>query len=246
MRLTKTPALQRLHRTPPMPCPYLPGRIEQQVFGKLAGPATQANFEALSRAGFRRSHRVAYRPACPGCSACVPVRVLAREFAPGRSLRRIAKANAGLEATESPPRATVEQYRLFAGYLRSRHGDSEMAGMSFEDYRSMLEDTAVDTRVIEFHEPAGTLVGVMLADWLSDGPSAVYSFFDPDSARRGLGNYMVLWLIERARRLRLPHVYLGYWIADSPKMSYKTRFRPIEALGAEGWRRLPAWNRTDR
>ncbi len=225
-----------------MRCPYLPGRTEQQVFGKLSGPMAQANFEALSRAGFRRSHRVAYRPACPGCSACVPVRVVARDFAPGRSLRRIGKANADLEATELRPVATAAQHRVFAHYLRSRHGDSEMAGMSFEDYRAMVEETAVDTRLFEFHEPAGKLVGVMLADWLADGPSAVYSFYDPESARRGLGNFMVVWLIERARRMRLPHVYLGYWIAESPKMSYKTRFRPIEALGPEGWRLLPVTN----
>ncbi len=239
MPVAKAPLLQRLHRTPPMRCPYLPGRTEQQVFGKLSGPMAQANFEELSRAGFRRSHRVAYRPACPGCSACVPVRVVAQEFAPGRSLRRIRKANADLEAVESRPLATAAQHRVFAHYLASRHGDSEMAGMSFEDYRAMVEETVVDTRLFEFHEPAGKLVGVMLADWLADGPSAVYSFYDTESARRGLGNFMLLWLIERARRLRLPHVYLGYWIAESPKMSYKTRFRPIEALGPQGWRRLP-------
>ena len=95
-----------------------------------------------------------------------------------------------------------------------------------------------ERRLIEFHDPAHRLVGVLLADWLADGLSAVYSFFDPGSRRRGLGNFMVLWLIERARRDGLPHVYLGYWIAESPKMSYKTRFRPIEALGPEGWRRL--------
>ena len=239
MLVPTAPVLQRLHRTPPMRCPYLPGRTEQQVFGKLSGPMAQANFEDLSRAGFRRSHRVAYRPACPECSACVPVRVLARDFAPGRSLRRIRKANADLEATELQPVATAAQHRVFAHYLWSRHGDSEMAGMSFEDYRAMVEETAVDTRLFEFHEPAGKLVGVMLADWLADGPSAVYSFYDPESAWRGLGNFMVVWLIERARRLHLPHVYLGYWIAESPKMSYKTRFRPIEALGPQGWRLLP-------
>ncbi len=223
-----------------MRCPYLPGRTERQVFGKLSGPMAQANFEDLSHAGFRRSHRVAYRPACPGCSACVPVRVLARDFTPGRSLRRIRTANADLEATELRPVATAAQHRVFAHYLWSRHCDSEMAGMSFEDYRAMVEETVVDTRLFEFHEPAGTLVGVMLADWLADGPSAVYSFYDTESARRGLGNFMLLWLIERARRFRLPYVYLGYWIAESPKMSYKARFRPIEALGPQGWRRLPA------
>ncbi len=243
MHDTDAEPLQRLYRTSPLPCPYLPGRVEQQVFGKLDGAAAQPTFEAMSRAGFRRSHQVVYRPACPGCSACVPVRVLAAQFRPGRSLRRIGKANADLRATIVPALATVEQHRLFADYLTSRHGDSEMTRMSFEGYRAMVEDTAVDTRLIEFHEPAGRLIGVMLADWLSDGPSAVYSFFDPGSARRSLGNFMVMWLIERSRDDRLPHVYLGYWIAESPKMSYKTRFNPIEALGPDGWYRLPVRGR---
>ena len=230
--------LRFLYRTHPMPCPYLAGRVEQQVFGELAGAAAQSDLEALTRAGFRRSHRVVYRPACPGCSACVPVRVLAAEFAPGRSLRRIGRTNADLTAAELPPLATPPQHRLFGAYLTWRHGDSEMANMTFADYRAMVEDTAVVTRLIEFHDPAHRLVGVLLADWLADGLSAVYSFFDPGSRRRGVGNFMVLWLIERARRDGLDHVYLGYWIAQSPKMSYKTRFRPIEALGPEGWRRL--------
>jgi arginine-tRNA-protein transferase len=231
MRLEDPSVLRLFYRTRPKPCPYLPERIEQQVFGELAGPMTQAMYEALSRGGFRRSHRMVYRPSCPACSACVPVRVAADEFAPGRTLRRIARVNADLEAVVLPPRATEEQHWLFVRYLAARHGDSEMLQMSFEDYRSMVQETAVDTWLVEFRDAATRLVGVVLADRLSDGLSAVYSFFDPGLPQRSLGNFMVLWLIERARRDGLPHVYLGYWIAESRKMSYKTRFRPIEALG---------------
>jgi arginine-tRNA-protein transferase len=238
-RLERATPLQVFFRTRPKPCPYLPGRFEQQIFGELVGADGQSTYEALSRAGFRRSHRMVYRPSCPTCSACVPVRVVAEEFAPGRTLRRIARANADLVARVLPPIATAEQHWLFSRYLAARHSDSEMLRMTFDDYRSMVQETTIETGLIEFRDRSDGLVAALLADWLSDGLSAVYSFFDPDLLRCGLGNHMVLWLIEQARRDGLPHVYLGYWIAASRRMSYKARFRPIEALGPNGWRRLP-------
>ena len=229
-----------LFRTPPMPCPYLPGRIERHVFAEVAGTDAVDHYEALARAGFRRSHRVAYRPSCSGCRACVPVRVVADRFQPARSQRRVARANADLGAVVLAPTATAEQFRLFARYQRSRHGDGEMARMGFDDYRAMIEDTAVGTCVVEFRlsEPGrdGRLMGACLFDRLNDGLSAVYSFFEPDAAGRGLGTYAVLWLIEQALRERRRHVYLGYWIADSRKMAYKARFRPLEVLADGAWR----------
>jgi leucyl-tRNA---protein transferase len=229
-----------LFRTPPMPCPYLAGRIERHVFAEVAGPDAAENYEALARAGFRRSHRVAYRPSCAGCSACVPVRVVAGGFQPGRSQRRVARANADLAAVVLAPAATAEQFRLFARYQRSRHGDGEMARMGFDDYRAMIEDTAVGTSVVEFRtQDSGTdgkLMGACLFDRLGDGLSAVYSFFEPDAADRGLGTYAVLWLIEQAVAERRRHVYLGYWIADSRKMAYKARFKPLEILTDGAWR----------
>ncbi len=220
------------------PCPYLPGRRERKLLTEISGPDAEARYTLLSRAGFRRSHHFAYRPACAGCTACVPVRVVAERFRPGRSLRRTERMNSALTAEERPAEATPEQYRLFSDYLASRHGEGEMAGMSFAEYRSMVEQSRLRSSVIEFRDAEQSLVAACLADWLTDGPSAVYSFFDPALARRGLGNFMVLWLIQAARRRALRNVYLGYWIRDCRKMAYKARFRPIEVLGPEGWQIL--------
>lgn len=221
-----------------LPCPYIPGRVERKLVTELSGPDAAGLYERLSRAGFRRSHGLAYRPACPDCDACVPVRIVTGSFAPGRSFKRIRRRNADLTAADVGPLATAEQYRLFLRYQRSRHGGGDMSSMSFADYRAMVEDTPVDSRLIEYRDDQGALVAGMLADRLAGSLSAVYSFFDPALERRSLGTYMVLRLVEAARALRVPHVYLGYWIDESERMTYKTRFRPLERLGADGWVRL--------
>ena len=226
------------YRTRPHACPYLEGQQESRIFTGLTAEGADIQYQALTRAGFRRSHRMAYRPACPSCNACVPVRVLAQDFAPSRSQTRAVRRNADLVETECPARATDEQYKLFVRYLESRHGDGPMARMSQEDFRAMVEETPVDTRMLEYRGRDGTLVAACLCDRLSDGYSAVYSFNDPDMAKRGLGNYVILRLIERAAERGFAFVYLGYWIAQSRKMAYKDRFRPIEALGPEGWQIL--------
>ena len=226
------------YRTRPHACPYLEGQQESRIFTGLTADGADIQYQALTRAGFRRSHRMAYRPACPSCNACVPVRVLAQDFAPSRSQTRAVRRNADLTETECPARATDEQYRLFVRYLESRHGDGPMARMSQEDFRAMVEETPVDTRMLEYRNLDGTLVAACLCDRLSDGYSAVYSFNDPDMAKRGLGNFVILRLIERAAERGYAFVYLGYWIAQSRKMAYKDRFRPIEALGPEGWQIL--------
>jgi leucyl-tRNA---protein transferase len=231
--------LQHFYRTSALACPYLPGQVERKLITELAGRDAKPLYDDLCRAGFRRSHHLAYRPSCAGCSSCVPVRVAALGFRPTRSARRIARLNLDLVGRETEPRATGEQYRLFARYERSRHPGSEMAAMTFGDYRAMIEDSPIDTRLVEFRDDRGGLTGACLVDALDDGYSAVYSFFEPADTKRSLGTYMVLWLILRARIRALPYVYLGYWIADSDKMSYKTRFRPLEALGAQGWQALP-------
>jgi arginine-tRNA-protein transferase len=182
---------------------------------------------------------VAYRPACPGCGACVPVRVAADRFRPSRSQRRVARTNLDLLAREAPPIATPEQFDLFARYQRSRHGDGEMARMGFEEYRAMVEDSAVATALVEFRAAGGALLAACLFDRMADGLSAVYSFFDPHENARGLGTHAVLWLIAQARSECRAHVYLGYWIADSRKMAYKARFQPLQALAGGVWRDLP-------
>lgn len=224
--------------TAPLPCPYIAGRLERKIVTELNGPDAEVLHEALSRAGFRRSHSIAYTPACPGCNACIPVRIIAGQFMPDRSMRRICKANQDLTARRVPARATAEQYRLFSRYQESRHSGGDMALMGFYDYRSMVEDSPIDTFLVEFRRPDGTLTAVCLADRMSDGLSAVYSFFEPDLANRSLGTYVVNWLVNDAVSQELPYVYLGYWIAESRKMSYKSRYHPLEAFGPNGWRLL--------
>jgi arginine-tRNA-protein transferase len=192
--------------------------------------------DRLSRAGFRRSHNIAYAPVCPGCNACVPIRIPVAQFTPDRSLRRVLKANLGVEGTDVPARATAEQYQLFQSYQLARHGDGDMATMSFYDYRAMVEDTPIETFMVEFRDPDDRLVGACLTDRLGDGLSAVYSYFLPEMERRSLGSFTILWLIERARAMGLPHVYLGYWVRESRKMAYKVRFQPSEILVGGSWR----------
>jgi leucyl-tRNA---protein transferase len=221
--------------TAAVPCPYLPGRAEKKLIVELAGRTAPAFYDELSRAGFRRSHRFAYRPACRSCAACVPVRIAVDRFAHTRSTRRVRNANSGLAGVMLAPRATAEQFGLFAAYQRSRHRDSDMAAMSYADYHSMVEDSAVRTAIVEIREPDGALVAVSLVDRLDDGLSAVYSFYDPARERLSLGTWSILWLVDECRREGLPHVYLGYWIAESPKMAYKARFPALERLADGGW-----------
>ncbi|MDH5559089.1 MAG: arginyltransferase [Alphaproteobacteria bacterium] len=229
----------QFNHSPAMPCPYLPDRIERQLYVELGRPAPRELFQRLSRAGFRRSHHIAYRPACPGCNACVPVRVDVQSFQWTQSWRRVWRRNADLKAENAGLTVTDEQYRLFRRYVRSRHGDGDMAMMDQRDYSTMILASPVDTRIIEFRDDAGELIAACLTDFMPDGLSAVYSFFDPDQDRRSLGSFMVLWLIGEARRRGLPHVYLGFWVENSRKMAYKMRFRPLQAFGPDGWTPLP-------
>ena len=229
---------QFFYTTAPLPCPYLPGRTERKIVTELSGTEAEALHERLSRAGFRRSHNIAYAPVCPGCQACVPIRVVSEEFTPDRTQRRILRANADLTISEMPARATAEQFTLFQRYQKNRHADGDMAAMGYYDYRAMIEDTPISTGILEFRDARDRLVGACLTDWLADGLSAVYSFFDTDQEKRSLGTCAVLWLIGRARSLGLPYVYLGYWVPESRKMAYKARFRPSEILMSGAWHRL--------
>ncbi len=208
---------QFFYTTAPLPCPYLAGRTERKIVTELSGADAEALHDRLSRAGFRRSHNIAYSPVCPGCQACIPIRIVAGAFEPDR---------------------TQEQFALFHRYQKVRHADGDMAAMGFYDYRAMVEDTPIGTSVVEFRDPADRLLGACLTDRLSDGLSAVYSFYDPAAEKRSLGTHAVLWLVDRARELGLPYVYLGYWVPESRKMAYKARFRPSEVLTGGVWRML--------
>jgi len=243
--LTREPRdAPQFYLTAPSPCPYLPGRQERKVFTHLIGRRAAALNDQLTQSGFRRSQTIAYRPACENCRACVSVRIKAAEFRLSRNLRRVIEANRDVAANVVRAEATSEQYALFRRYLDRRHADGGMADMTAADYAMIVEDSHVETRIIEYRlkseaAPGGRrpLIAVCLTDVLADGLSMVYSFYAPSEARRSCGTFMILDHIERARRLGLPHVYLGYWIDGSQKMSYKGRFLPQERLGPNGWER---------
>ena len=227
--------LQQFFRSGPMPCPYLPGRVERKLFTRLSTPYASEVNSTLSRAGFRRSHDIVYRPVCPGCNACVPVRIPVADFQPGRSMRRILKVNADLSVAEVPAIATHEQFRLFHAYQSSRHGDSDMARMSLGDYSAMVDEGRAETCLFEVRDRRDRLVGAILTDRLRDGLSAVYSFYDADQEKRSLGTFMILSLVARSLSEGIPYVYLGYWIKNCRKMNYKTQYRPIELFVNQRW-----------
>ncbi len=229
-------SLHPFFATAAAPCPYVAGRSERKLIVELCGGVEAALvYDYLSRAGFRRSHRFAYRPACHACDACVPVRIVVARFADTRSTRRVRNLNRGVSGRLVAARATPEHYRLFAAYQRSRHADSDMAAMSFRDFRDMVEDSPVSTAMAELRDATGELAAAVLIDRLDDGFSAVYSYYDPARPRHSLGTWSILWLVEECRRRGLAHVYLGYWIADSPKMAYKARFPALERLAGNAW-----------
>jgi leucyl-tRNA---protein transferase len=238
----------QFYLTAPSPCPYLPGQEERKVFTHLIGRRAAALNDALTQSGFRRSQTIAYRPACENCRACVSVRVLVDEFKPSKTFRRNLEINQDLIGNAAPAQPKAEHYALFRSYLDARHSDGGMADMSVLDFSMMIEDSHVETRVIEYRhrgpdtaingKGSGPLIGACLTDVLSDGLSMVYSFYDPDMPDNSLGTYMILDHIERAKKLGLPHLYLGYWVDGSRKMAYKARFTPQERLGMNGWERV--------
>jgi arginyl-tRNA--protein-N-Asp/Glu arginylyltransferase len=229
--------------TPGGPCPYLPGRTERKVFARLTGTLAQPLSEALTHSGFRRSQTIAYRPACDGCTACVSVRVVVSEFEASKSQRRIQRRCPEIVREEVAAEATREQFALLRTYLDSRHAGGGMSDMGLFDYVAMVEETPVDTHIVEYRRSSengnpGALVACALTDVLRDGLSMVYSFFHPGENSRSLGTYMILDHIRAAAARGLPYVYLGYWVEGSDKMDYKSRFRPLEALTKEGWERV--------
>ena len=234
----------RFFVTTPSPCPYLPGKTERKVFTELSGQHSVELNDALGRIGFRRSQGVAYRPSCIDCAACISVRVVAGEFQPSATQRKVMRRNADLEVTACKPWTTEEQYGLLRRYLQCRHPDGGMVDMDESDFSDMVEQSPVKTYVVEYREPSldgrpGRLVGACLTDQQADGLSMIYSFFEPDDpTRHGLGTYIILDHIVRAARAGLPYVYLGYWVEQSRRMAYKARFRPLERLGPDGWRRF--------
>jgi len=236
--------------TAPYPCSYLP---DLQARSQVATPSFLINsplYSRLVRHGFRRSGSYTYRPKCDACSACTQMRVVAKEFQPNRTQSRAWKQHARLAATLHPLQDKAEYFELYQRYQRARHPEGGMDNGDHEAYQTFLLQSHVDTLLVEFREPPeqihndqttgepGVLRMVSVIDLLSDGLSSVYTFYDPDLLRARFGVYNVLWQIELCRKLELDFVYLGYWIKESRKMSYKTQYQPAQGLLDGKWQAI--------
>ena len=230
------PLAPQFYVTAPQPCPYLTGRMERKLFTSLQGENAQQLNDGLSQQGFRRSQNVLYRPSCADCAACLSARIIAADFKPSKSQKRVLKKNTHLERRVTSPWATEEQYDLFRRYLDSRHADGGMADMDVFEFAAMIEETPIRSRVIEYIDTTTkALVAVCLTDVLQDGLSMVYSFFDPEYESSSLGTFIILDHVEIARAGDLPYVYLGYWVPGSPKMDYKAKFSALQIYKQNEW-----------
>jgi arginine-tRNA-protein transferase len=230
-------SLLQFYATSPYPCSYLPGRDARSQVATPTHLIDAEVYSTLVRRGFRRSGAFTYRPHCINCKACIPVRLPVAELQYSRAQRRAIRNHAELTIRQRPLAFFAEHYALYTRYQNARHAGGGMDEDGHEQYAHFLLQSNVDTRLIEFSD-GDTVRMVSIIDVLEDGLSSVYTFYDPDVASASFGTYNILWQARQCDALDLPYLYLGYWIAESRKMAYKSRFSPIEGLIDGRWQTL--------
>ena len=224
----------QFYATAPYACSYLPKRLAKSQVATPSHKINSSIYSDLVRVGFRRSGAFTYRPICDSCSACVPVRIDTKYFKPSRSQKRVMTRHSRITTEVMDLKNSAEHYDLYLQYQSTRHSGGGMDQDSREQYRHFLLQSNVDTKLVEFRDSKG-IVAVSIIDKLEDGLSSVYTFFDTEDRSASYGTYSICWQIELCKKIGLRYLYLGYWIKESKKMSYKTRFHPIEGLIQDRW-----------